>query len=136
MREGWSNDDYLILFEGEEISAASKSYAIPDALPGYEVIGLRGWDDFIVRNKEGHVFTVPTIPLDEKHLAPFQAPNAQHELQIDERFLGKIKWYVKPLIFSGDPSSDENRIWVDHLQHAQLVRFWNDLYRSVAAPNS
>jgi hypothetical protein len=40
---------------------------------------------------------------------------------------------VKPLIFGGDPSSHENQTWITHEQHAQLVRYWNDMYRSLKA---
>jgi hypothetical protein len=136
MREGWNTDDYLILFDQDEISAASEKYSISTLLPGYEVVGLRGWDDFIVRNREGQIFTVPTIPVDAKYLASFQLPESSRELQTDERFLGKIKWYVKPPVFGGDPSQGENLIWVNHEQHAQLVRYWNDAYRSIAQPRA
>ena len=38
---------------------------------------------------------------------------------------GKIKWYVKALVFGGDPQSALNVIWVTHDQHAELVKYWN-----------
>ena len=136
MREGWIGDAYMILFERTETSEASKGYGISDSLPGYEVIGLRGWDDLIVRDTEGYMFTVPTVPLDAKHLSPFQMPNEQLQLQADERLLGRIKWYVKPVVFGGDPSPGKNLVWVDHIEHARLVRYWNNQYRSIAATSS
>jgi hypothetical protein len=40
MREGWHNDDYPVLFDETEISAASNRYAIAHLLPGYDVVGL------------------------------------------------------------------------------------------------
>ena len=130
MREGWNSDDYLILFDEEEINAASESYSISTLLPGYEIVGLRGWDDFIVRDLNEQFFTVPTVPADAKYLASFQLPESRRELRTEERLLGKIKWYVKPIAFGGEPSQGENLIWVNHEQHAQLVRYWNDAYRS------
>jgi len=64
MIEGWGEDDYLILFEEGEIEVVSTRYDIAKVLPGYRVLGLKGWDDFIVSDKAGNVFTIPTLPLD------------------------------------------------------------------------
>jgi hypothetical protein len=131
MREGWHGSDYLILFEGEEISQASSRYGIASALPGFEVLGLRGWDDFIVRNESGVVGTVPTVPLDPGHLSVFPVQLRDLELRPDATRAGKIKWYVTPVIFGGDPGAGPNLIWVDHGQHAQLVLWWNGKYREL-----
>jgi len=135
MREGWVEDDYLILFDTSELEPVSNSYTFAGLLPGYRLIGLRGWDDFIVEDVAGDLFTLPTIPVDARYLAPFQLPGADQALTADERFSGKIKWYVKPLVFGGDPSSHENQTWVTHEQHAQLIRYWNQMYRSMKANN-
>lgn len=135
MREGWVGDDYLILFETDEQQVASAKYSIPELLPGYRLLGLRGWDDFIVEDDAGHLFTVPTVPAITAHLNPFRLPRVDQVWMADERLRGKIKWYLKPLVFGGDPSSEQNRIWIDLDQHAQLIRYWNDVYRS-ARPNS
>ena len=133
MREGWVGDDYLILFEGEELESVSARYAFPDLLPGYRLVGLRGWDDFIVDDNAGHLSTVPTVPVNATYLAPFRLPAADKVWKTDEQFRGKIKWYVKPLVFGGDPSSPQNQAWITHDQHAQLVRYWNNMYRSMKA---
>jgi hypothetical protein len=47
VREGWLEDEYLILFEESEAVAIADGYGVPVALPGFELIGLRGWDDFL-----------------------------------------------------------------------------------------
>lgn len=49
MNECWQNDDYLILFTEDESLAAAKAYS-DHHLPGYTLLGRRGWDDFIVIN--------------------------------------------------------------------------------------
>ena len=49
----------------------------------------------------------------------------------DERVRGKIKWYIKPLLFGGEPGMSDNVKWVELDQHAQLVRFWNQKYREI-----
>jgi hypothetical protein len=130
MTEGWFGDDHLILFDESEIALASGRYAISQPLPGYQVIGLRGWDDFILRDSAGRTFTVPTVPAIAEYLSPYALP-AGSILSPDGRFRGKIKWYLKPIVFGGDPNLGENVIWVSHEQHADLVKFWNDRYRDL-----
>ncbi len=128
MIEGWNGDDYLILFDEGEITSASARYSITQYLPGFQVVGLRTWDDFIVKDSEGHVYCVPTVPAVPQHLSPFSFPKSLSVLP-DERFRNTVKWYVTPIAFGGDPSNGKNLIWVSHEQHSQLVRFWNDKYR-------
>jgi hypothetical protein len=136
MREGWHNEDYLVLFDEAEISDASDRYAIAESLPGYEVVGLRGWDDFVVRNTAGQIYTIPSVAPEARYLSPFVPPNGHTALQGDDRFAGKIKWYVKPLRFGGEPDLAENITWVSLEQHAQLVRWWNEKYRELNAQKS
>ena len=124
MLEGWHGENYLILYDESETSAASESYNIAGPLPGFAILGLCGWDDFIVRDLSGAAFTVPTVPLDREYLEPFDLPLAGAQLEPDPRFTGKIKWYIQPVVFGGDPSKDENMTWVSHHDHAQVVRWW------------
>jgi hypothetical protein len=51
MLEGWHDDDYLILFDESEVAAASDRCEVLRLLPGFKVLGLRSWDDFIVGKK-------------------------------------------------------------------------------------
>ncbi len=50
----------------------------------------------------------------------------------DEQFQGLIKWTIKPIVFGGSPTEDENMTWVDLPKHQELVRWWNETYRSVS----
>lgn len=59
---------------------------------------------------------------------------AENSLQADARFTGKIKWYVQPIVFGGDPQMGNNVIWVGHEEHAKLVKWWNEQYRGVKGP--
>jgi hypothetical protein len=131
MREGWYGDDYLILFNESEASSAAERYEISQLLPGYKVIGLRGWDDFILEDSNGETYSVPTVPAIPTYLEAYGLPPAGSVLAPDDRFQNKIKWYVKPLVFGGDPKTGENAIWVTHDEHAQFVKWWNGLYRSM-----
>jgi|KBSSwiStaDraftv2_1062776.scaffolds.fasta_scaffold3367802_2 hypothetical protein len=45
MKEGWHNDDYLILFEGSEIEEKEKDYQIDRLLPGHRLVGMVGFDE-------------------------------------------------------------------------------------------
>jgi hypothetical protein len=131
MKEGWLGDEYLILFDDLEVAAFSERYALSRFLPGFQVLGLRGWDDFIVRDSQGSTFTIPTVPIDPQYLAPFAMPERVDRLGPDARFSGKIKWYVKPVLFGGDPGLAKNLIWVTPEKHAELVQWWNDPSRFV-----
>lgn len=130
MTEGWFNDDYWILCDDQdEAEQVTALYGISDYLPGYLVVGLKGWDDFILCNPESRYFTVPSVPLDEQYLEPFEFPAAPLQLEEDPRLTGKIKWYITPLIFGGNPEAKENMAWLTPAKHAEFVRWWNDLYR-------
>jgi hypothetical protein len=131
MTEGWYGDEHLILFDGAEVAAASERYAISQFLPNYRIIGLRGWNYFILQDSGGRIYSVASVPIVAAHLSPYALPSAGSRLMPDDRFTGKIKWYVTPTVFGGDPKLGENVIWVSHEQHAQLVRWWNGLCRSV-----
>jgi len=131
MREGWHDEDYLVLLSDQESSNASRGYGIPGYLPGYQILGIRSWDDFIVRGASGGVFTVPTVPMDPQYLAAWTLPRDSALLKPDLRFTGRIKWYTKPLVFGGDARDPANTLWVSHEQHMQLVTWWNLQYREM-----
>ena len=134
MREGWCNDDYWALCgdqtEAEHLTAL---YGLAQYLPGYSIVGLKGWDDFIVVDGESQYFTVPTVPLDRTNVAPFRFPGEALRLESDERFGKKIKWYVKPIRFGGDPSAKENMVWLSLDEHVEAVKWWNKFYYDTIA---
>jgi hypothetical protein len=136
MREGWHNEDYLVLLSDQESSDGSRGYEIQRYLPGYQIVGLRGWDDFIVRDASGGIFTVPTVPMDPQYLAAWTPPPDSALLEADSRFTGKIKWYTKPIVFGGDPGDPSNTLWISHELHVELVTWWNVLYRDVGLGSS
>lgn len=135
MTEGWFNEHYLILFSDEEIEEASKKYGIAHSLPGFKVIGLRGWDDFLVCDAMGNTYSVPTVPVDQQHLKEATVPE-NSSLETDSRLQQKIEWYPKPLIFGGDANESANITWVSHEQHAGLVVWWNNQYRALKMQQS
>jgi hypothetical protein len=128
MIEGWAQDRHFIVFTDEEAAAATTRYGLSYSLPGYVIVGILGWDDFILRSKTHELFTVPTVPAIAKYLEPFLG-ELPRQLEADDR-ARTVKWYVNPIAFGGNPEPSENMIWVTHDQHAELVRWWNKQYHA------
>ena len=122
MKDGWYNEEFFALYESrEEAERATALYRLSEQLPGYLVIGLRFWDDFIVCNSEDRYFTVPTVPAVREELRPYSFPAEPMNLRHDAQLSGKIKWYIQPIVFSGSPSKAKNMTWISHDQHAEAV---------------
>ena len=137
MKEGWHNDDYLILFEGSEAEEKERDYEIDRLLPGHRLLGIVGWDYFLVSDRENHrVFRVPTIPLILEEKEEWLHELDSGALKPDERFQGKIKWYVKPIVFGGDPDLGPNLVWISHEDHVQCVKYWNQIYSQIVPKQS
>jgi hypothetical protein len=129
MKEGWYNDHYLVLFdEQEEAARMAESYGIAQYLPGYSLVGISGWDNFVVQDAQHQLFIVPTVPMDSQHLSPIALPIDSRALKPDGRFQKKIKWYVQPIVFGGDPQAEHNMTWLSIEQHTEAVRWWNRKY--------
>lgn len=132
MLEGWQGDDYLILFDERESTDLSAKYELGKYLADHLIVGLKGWDDFIVKGPDGRLATVPTVPLDAELLAPLELRIDPDQVRPDNRYEGKVKWYIKPIIFGGDPAAGENMTWLSLEQHVAAVKWWNDLYQKMA----
>src|SRR5205085_3177788 len=78
-------------------------------------------------------FLSTSIPINGEYFYPFSISNDTEKLVSDLRFKGKIKWYLTPLVFGGDPKTGDNLTWVSHEEHAELVRWWNAKYRDLKA---
>ena len=79
---------------------------------------------------------MPTVPIAREFLSPTSLPAGDAALRNDARFTGKIKWYVKPIVFGGAPDLSENLAWITHDEHAKLVVSWNEKYRALKAQAS
>jgi hypothetical protein len=132
MNEGWYNDEYLVIFSQAESNRAAEKYKLAQYLPGHTLVGLRNWDDFIVVSQAGGMCSLPTVPIDLARSESFTL-SASVALELDARLTGKIKWYVKPLVFGGEPNDKENVSWVTLEQHAGLVVWWNEQYKKLRA---
>jgi hypothetical protein len=134
MNEGWYNGDYLIVFDQNESTQLTAAYGLPEGLPGYKLLALRSWDDLVVLSPLGVASTCPSVPAVDKYLKPFDMSALSAELKPDERYAGRVKWHITPLVFGGDPQLDDNTIWVPVEKHAELVTWWNQMYRESSPP--
>jgi hypothetical protein len=131
MTEGWHDKEYLILFDQPEIDRLGEAYSFPPSLSSYRVVGLCGWDDFVLQNQDGSLVRIPTVPLDVAYIMPLQFRIESATIQPDSRFTGKIKWYIKPLAFGGDATAQTNMAWLSLEQHIEAVKWWNQMYREI-----
>ena len=133
MKDGWCDGEYFALAESQdEALRMSIAYGISEALPGYHFVGLRGWDDFIVCSAEGSYFLVPTVPLRMDQMQPYRFPSEKLRLATDPKVTGRVKWYVTPLVFGGDPNLGPNVVWISFAEHQEAVRHWNCLYEDLS----
>jgi hypothetical protein len=89
---------------------------------------------FVVRNDSDQTYSIPTVPVDTRYLSPISVPGEESALDFDARFSGKIKSYVKPIVFGGDPNVGDNLVWLSHEAHVRFVKFWNEKYRGLKSP--
>ena len=129
MKEGWHGDDYWILCEDQQESLRLTAlYGVTAYLPDHFIIGLKSWDDFILCDRAGHYFTIPTVPVDPERLSPFSFSAETLRLQTDGAHEGKMRWFVKPICFGGDSLAPDNVRWLSLDEHVQIVKWWNQLY--------
>lgn len=133
MTEGWIGNSYLVLFTQDESADLTRRYEITQHLPGYVLLGLCNWDDFICMAPDGRIVSVPTVPLTKAYVNAFAMPDVEAGLRPDPRFAGKIKWYVQPLVFGGSPTDQANLTWVDLTTHIQAVVWFNKMYVQMTA---
>ena len=109
MREGWLDDEYLILFE-ERSASFEKDYGFSYLLPGFRLIGIHGWDEFLVEDKGRNLFTVPTVPLLRKHLAPFKFEKSLETSSPMIRFVERLSGMSRRLFLAGTRHSGTTRL--------------------------
>jgi hypothetical protein len=126
--EGWLDDNYVILFSEAETESIFDAYGLNSTIHGYRLVGILSWDNFIVKNSKGEIFKIPTVPAISKYLEPVEFNKIKKSLNKDDRLTNKIKWYIKPIIFGGDPELEENITWVSIEDHTKLVKWWNEKY--------
>lgn len=125
--EGWFDEQYFILFSPDEYEKAGSLYRLSEEIGPALVVGMRGWDDLLIRGADGESFSVPMLPMSQSLIARCSI-SGHEDLEPDPGVEGRYRWYVKPLLFGGDPACSSNITWVDQKQHRDLVLWWNQKY--------
>ncbi len=128
MNEGWGGEEYFIKFSEMESEEFARGYSLDSYIEGYELLGIKGWNDFILL-KDGQLFSCPTVPIDTAYIELLNGDVLPGCLQSSSDLKGKIKWYIKPLIFGGSVGKS-NEQWVDFELHMKLVNYWNNQYKN------
>lgn len=136
MIEGWHGSDHLILFDEAEIAAASDRYAVSQFLPGYEVIGLRWWDDFILQDFGGATFCAPTIQAVAELQITFRLMRSpQKERHSNSMIVFRAKSSGTSNLSCSGATRSRRRNHLGQSRSActtgQMVKYWNGLYRSL-----
>lgn len=128
MIQGWHDDEYLNLFDEAESQQMARLYALSYSFADFQIVGLIGWDDFILCDGQGLLFRVPTIPAVVEEMKPLALVIDPSRVVPDVRFTNRVMWYVQPIVFGGNPEKGDNMTWITLEQHAELVRWWNAKY--------
>ncbi len=107
-----------------------KPTTLKDICLRYTVSAIVGWDDFLLADHAGRYWRVPTVPLAQKYLEQHRQVHELNQFESDDRYAGKIKWYIHPIVFGGDPASEENMAWINIKKHQEFVIWWNEKYRN------
>jgi hypothetical protein len=130
MVQGWNNSNYLFLVENKDESFEfTIKYKFNEFLPEFQFVGILNWDEFLVADSNSKHYVIPTIPLDVKYLTPIPDFDQEFNLIPDQKLFNLIRWHVMPVVFGGDPTSEENIKWIDLDQHVDVVIWWNEQYR-------
>lgn len=65
-----------------------------------------------------------------QHFKPIELAIDAAQFVSDDRFRGKVKWCLKPRLRGGTPADHDNIVWVSLDQHGDVIKWWNDRYRS------
>lgn len=127
MKSGWHQNIHYNIFTEEEALCFYTKYNIDNYIPEYRLIGLIGWDDFII-SKNNEFYKIPTVPIDLKYCEKLPILDLSIKLTEDSRIKNLIKWYIKPIVFGGNPEAQDNVEFIDIEKHCQYVNFWNKKY--------
>lgn len=144
-REGFLGQQYLRLYRPEELRALNEAYEINLYHPGLVMFASDGYGEgFAFLRQKQTVFKIPLIPIpidaEEMDVAAtsFDAFVRRHSdipatLRPNPSCVGKELHLKKPLCFGGDWKDAENQIMVTPIEHVEIVRYWNKLYRDLLA---
>ena len=139
-REGFLGDQYLRLHRLDELIVLNAAYNIPNLAPEIIIFGSDGGcEAFAFTLHDKVVVQIPFIPLSiENAIAKShsftgfiqQLNDTGTALENDQSLLGMQLHTIQPIALGGDPVAPENRALVLPRQHAEFVKYWNQVYHN------
>lgn len=134
-REGWLADEYVRIYSASLRKDIASLYGFNEFLPDYELWGSWGCDALCL-GFDSKLYCVPWIPLSETHRqeaypsveALNSALQSLHAATPTYEHFGKEVHFITPIVFGGQPGDDANITMIDQDAHAQICRYWNNLY--------
>jgi hypothetical protein len=142
-REGFVGETYLRLYRLEELVALNLAYDVPSSLPELIVFGSDGCGEaFAFPLGEPKVVQVPFLPMAAEYVKRSAANFAEfvrtlaasgESDEYNPETVGMEVHDKHPICFGGSPTNPANKVLVPAVQHAELCRFWNKVYRDAVA---
>lgn len=144
-REGFLGQQYVRLYRPQELRALNDAYEISSRRPGLIMVASDGYGEgfgFLHRNPAVLKFPLIPLPIEGEIIdlaaATFEAFVHLHSetsatMRPNPSCVGMEMHLKQPLCFGGDWRSSENQVLVPPLKHAELVCYWNTLYRKLLA---
>jgi hypothetical protein len=142
-REGFLGQQYLRLYRLSELAELNALYEFSTYNPALLVFASDGYGEvFAFDRLSWKVLKVPVIPFPvpgeevdvvaENFTSFVRTCSAEHQThRADPKALGKELHLKKPLCLGGDWNDQSNLVLVTPIQHAELARYWNKLYRDL-----
>lgn len=142
-REGFLGRQYLRLYRLEELRHLNEAYQISLCRPDLVVFASDGYGEgFAFYKGSSQLLNIPLIPIpvineNIDSVAPdfnafAQANLSEPAAALSQHPVGQELHLKQPLCFGGDWNDEKNLVWVTPPQHAELVRYWNRIYRDVS----
>lgn len=143
--EGFLGQQYLRLYRLSELAVLNELYQTSQYNPDLVVFGSDGYGEaFAFDRLSCAVLKIPLIPIpvigDEidqiaENFSAFvrRCLTEPQSHRINPQGIGKEVHLKQPLCFGGDWNDESNVILTTPLQHAELARYWNKLYRNLLA---
>ncbi len=149
--EGFIATRFLRLYALDELFGANRAYDVQTCLPQHLLFGSDGIGQaflFRLTDRSPRVVEVPFIPLDREYVA------AEHEdfmsflvalARVPAGFAGTLPTTPNPataglelhekhpIVLGGDPTSRENRVFLEPRVHAEACCYFNRLVRELRA---
>lgn len=137
-KEGFLGSEYIHLYGLDELVDLNNSYGAPTFLPEAFIFGSDGCGEaYAFRSSDGAVIQIPFIPLIVQ-FAEFVAPTFADFIEhcaatgdsgpLNRETIGMEVHEKHPIALGGDPTDEDNKVFVPPLEHAELCRYWTEVY--------